>query len=50
MWNVANFSLKFFKGILLNGDVGGFVFFEADCQESWLNFSWGDVTSIETMV
>ena len=25
-------------------------FFEADCQERGLNFSWGDVTSIETMV
>ena len=36
--------------MLLNGDPGGFVFFEADCQERVFNFSWGDVTSIETMV
>ena len=27
--------------MLLNGDPGGFVFFEADCQERGLNFSWG---------
>ena len=31
--------------MLLYGDPGGFVFFEADCQERGLNFSWGDVTS-----
>ena len=24
--------------------------FEADCQERELNFSWGDVSSIETMI
>ena len=36
--------------MLLNGDPGGFVFFEADCQEKGLNFSWGDVKSTETIV
>ena len=43
-------KFEFFRGMLLYGDPGGFVFFEADCQEMGLNFSWGDVTSIETMV
>ena len=43
-------KLEFFLGggMLLNGDPGGFVFFEADCQETGLKFSLGDVTSIET--
>ena len=54
MWNVANFMTDevciFFRGMLLSGDPGGFVFFEPDCQERGLNFSWGDVKSIETMV
>ena len=45
-------SLKFFKGMLLNGHPGGFVyfFFEVNCQKRELNFSWGNVTSIESMV
>ena len=47
-------KFEFFRGMLLYGDPGGFVFFEADCQERGLNVSWGggggDVTSIETMV
>ena len=34
-------KLIFFRGILLNGDPGGFVFFEADCQERGLKFSFG---------
>ena len=31
MWNVANFmkmKFEFFRGMLLNGDPGGFIFFE----------------------
>ena len=43
-------SLKFFKGILLNGHPGGLVFFQGDCQKRELHFSLGDVTSIETEV
>ena len=42
-------NLKFFRGMLLNGHPGGF-FFKADCQKKGLNFSSGDVTSIETVV
>ena len=34
-------KLIFFRGMLLNGDPGGFVFFEADCQEKGLKFSFG---------
>ena len=41
--------VKIFRAMLLTGDLGGFVFFEADCQERGINFSWGDVTSIEAM-
>ena len=44
-------KLEFFlggEGMLLNRDPGGFVFFEADCQERGLKFSLGDVTSVET--
>ena len=34
-------SLKFFRGMLLNGDPGGFVFFfDGDCQKRGLSFSW----------
>ena len=44
-------SLKFFRGMLLSGHPGGLVFFfEVDCQKRGLNFSWGDVISIETML
>ena len=43
-------KFELFRGMLLNGDSGGFAFFEADCQERGLNFSFGDVTSIEAMV
>ena len=43
-------KFEFFRKMLLNGDPGGFVFFEADSQERGLNLSWGDVTSMETMV
>ena len=54
MWNVVNFmadEVRIFLGVvLLNGDPGGFVFFEADCQERGLKFSLGDATFIETMV
>ena len=42
-------SLEFFRGMLLNGDPGGYVFFEANCQKRGLNFSWGYVSSIQTM-
>ena len=34
-------KLIFFRGMLLNGDPGGFIFFEADCQERGLKFSFG---------
>ena len=43
-------SLKFFRGMLLNGHSSGFAFFQVDCQKRVFNFSWGDVTSIETVV
>ena len=35
--------------MLLNGNPGGFVFFEADYQKKELSFSWGDVTSNYTL-
>ena len=34
-------SLKFFKGMLLNGHPGGLVFFEADCQKGGSIFLGG---------
>ena len=45
-------NLKFFRGMLLNGHPGGFGGHghKADCQKKGLNFSSGDVTSIETVV
>ena len=32
-------TLKLFREMLLNGDIGGFVFFLGDCQERGLNLS-----------
>ena len=41
-------TLKFFRGMLLNGHPGGFVFFSGGLSEKGAQFFLGDVTSVET--
>ena len=43
-------SLKFFSGMLLNGHPGSFAFFSGQLPEKGDSISWGNVTSIETVV
>ena len=43
-------SLKFFRGMLLNGHPGRFVFFLGRLPEKGAQFFLGDVSSIETVV